>query len=46
MVIAADWKWLDEVVGPVDEDFMHAVNEKPTEQDRPELDFSGEISTR
>ncbi|ESJ13365.1 AbrB family transcriptional regulator [Cupriavidus sp. HPC(L)] len=37
--IADDWKWLDQVVGPVDEDFVQAVNEQPAEQDRPELDF-------
>lgn len=37
--IADDWKWLDQLIGPVDEDFAQAVNEQPTEQDRPELDY-------
>ena len=37
--VADDWDWLDELVGPVDEDFAAAVAEKPKEQERPELDF-------
>jgi antitoxin VapB len=37
--IAHDWAWLDEVVGPVDEDFVKAVAEQPPQQERPELDF-------
>jgi antitoxin VapB len=27
--VAGDWKWLDAVVGKLDEDFVQAVNEKP-----------------
>lgn len=34
-----DWAWLDEVIGPVDADFIEPVNEGPGEQQRPELDF-------
>ncbi|WP_157018259.1 antitoxin [Mesorhizobium xinjiangense] len=37
--IAEDWTWLDGLVGPVDQDFERAVNERPGEQERPELDF-------
>ena len=36
--IAKDWAWLDALVGPVDEDFARAVNERPDQQQRPELD--------
>ena len=36
--IATDWAWLDALVGPVDEDFVWAVNEQPDQQQRPELD--------
>lgn len=37
--IAEDWAWLDQVVGPVDEDFAEAVAEQPAVQERPELDY-------
>ena len=37
--IAHDWGWLDEVVGPLDDDFVQAVSEQPDQQDRPALDF-------
>ena len=37
--VADDWAWLDAITGPLDEDFVEAVNEKPAEQDRPDLDF-------
>lgn len=31
------WAWLDAIVGPVDEDFVKAVNERPALTERPEL---------
>jgi antitoxin VapB len=37
--IADDWAWLDQIVGPVDEDFAKAVAEQPDQQARPALDF-------
>ena len=37
--IAHDWAWLDQIVGPVDEDFERAAIERPAEQERPELGF-------
>jgi len=37
--LAQDWRWLDKVVGPVDEDFAQAATEQPAEQKRPELDY-------
>ena len=37
--VAVDWLWLDALIGPVDEDFGHAADEKPDQQQRPELDF-------
>ena len=37
--VPTDWGWLDALSGPVDQDFASAVTEKPTEHDRPELDF-------
>jgi antitoxin VapB len=36
--VAHDWAWLDEVVGPLDSDFVRAVTEPPSEQDRAALD--------
>jgi antitoxin VapB len=33
-----DWAWLDALVGPLDDDFVQAVNEKPGQQERPALD--------
>ena len=39
--IATDWAWLDALVAPLDDDFVHAVNERPEEQERPALDFFG-----
>lgn len=37
--IAKDWAWLDQIAGPVDEDFAAAAREKPAEQERSALDF-------
>jgi antitoxin VapB len=37
--IAADWVWLEEVMGAVDEDFAAAVAEPVPAQERPALDF-------
>ena len=41
--IASDWDWLDVVAGSfvagkLDDDFVEAVEEEPTEQQRPDLD--------
>jgi antitoxin VapB len=36
---AHEWRWLDRIIGPVDEDFARAVSEEPAGQERPELDF-------
>jgi antitoxin VapB len=35
--IASDWKWLDAIAGKLDEDFVQAAREEPTEQERPAL---------
>lgn len=35
--IPQDWKWLEEVIGPVDEVFAREATEQPGEQARPEL---------
>jgi antitoxin VapB len=37
--IARDWAWLDEIIGPVDDDFAGGVSEQPSEQERPVLDY-------
>jgi antitoxin VapB len=37
--IARDWAWLDEIIGPVEDDFARGVSEQPSAQDRPELDY-------
>jgi antitoxin VapB len=37
--LAVDWAWLDQVTGPVDENFARAVGEQAIEQERPALDF-------
>ena len=37
--VAQGWAWLDDILGPVDEDFARAAQEQPAEQDRPALDF-------
>ena len=37
--LAEDWSWLDAIVGRLDDDFAHAVNEKTEPQERPELDI-------
>lgn len=36
--VADNWSWLDAIVGKLDDDFVHAVNEQPPQQERPELD--------
>lgn len=36
--MANDWSWLDSLAGPLDEDFVRAVEEKPEPQERPALD--------
>ncbi|QPC91193.1 antitoxin [Mesorhizobium sp. INR15] len=36
--LAQDWAWLDQLAGPVDDDFVEAVLEQPAEQVRPALD--------
>ncbi len=35
---ADEWAWLDNIVGPVDEDFERAAMEDVPQQERPELD--------
>lgn len=37
--VADDWDWLADAVGPLDDDFVEAVSERPAEQDRPALDI-------
>ncbi|WP_428484763.1 antitoxin [Rhodopila sp.] len=37
--IAQNWKWLDEIIGPLDSDFVQAMTEQPDQQDRPGLNF-------
>ncbi len=37
--VAHDWAWLDQVVGPVDEDFVAATSEQPATQERGGLDI-------
>jgi antitoxin VapB len=37
--IATDWKWLEHVVGPVDDDFAKAATDQPAEQERDSLDL-------
>lgn len=36
--IADDWRWLDELVGAVDDDFAQAAAEQPAPQERPGLE--------
>jgi len=33
-----EWAWLDAIAGPLDEDFVQAVEEQPEPQERPALD--------
>ena len=37
--IPRDWKWLDALIGSIDDDFVRATEERLPEQVRPELDF-------
>jgi antitoxin VapB len=37
--VTRDWAWLDEIIGPVDDDFAHGVGEQPAEQERSALDY-------
>ena len=37
--ISHDWEWLQEVIGPVDDDLLQAVAEEPAEQERAALDY-------
>lgn len=36
--IANDWKWLDDMVGKMGDDFMAEGREQPPMQERPELE--------
>lgn len=36
--IATDWRWLDELAGPLDADFQKAASEEPSPQGRPDLE--------
>jgi antitoxin VapB len=37
--VARDWAWLDEIIGPVDDDFAGGASEQPSEQQRSALDY-------
>ena len=37
--IANDWEWLQQVIGPVDDDLVQAVAEAPADQERTALDY-------
>ena len=37
--VARDWAWLDQIIGPVDDDFARGAAEQPAEQERPALDY-------
>ena len=37
--IPDDWQWLDGLIGPVDDDFVAAIEEKAVALEKPELDF-------
>jgi antitoxin VapB len=37
--IPEGWAWLDDVIGPVDDDFAAAAAEQDLAQEKPELDF-------
>ena len=36
--VADDWSWLDAIAGPLDDDFVRAIDERPRPQERPALD--------
>ncbi|MER8443941.1 type II toxin-antitoxin system VapB family antitoxin [Mesorhizobium sp. M1066] len=36
--LAQDWAWLDQVIGPLDNDFVEGALERQDGQDRPALD--------
>jgi len=36
--VAADWSWLANITGPLDESFVEAATEQPAPQERPGLD--------
>jgi antitoxin VapB len=33
-----DWSWLDAIAGPLDDDFIRAVEEQVPQRERPALD--------
>jgi antitoxin VapB len=37
--LSQDWSWLETVVGPVEEDFVAATEERQDSQLRPDLEF-------
>jgi antitoxin VapB len=37
--VPQNWDWLENVVGPLDEDFVRATEEQLPEQDRPDVDL-------
>lgn len=37
--VASDWVWLDAIAGPLDDDFVEAVDEQPEAQERPKLEL-------
>jgi antitoxin VapB len=36
--VADDWKWLDVIIGKLDQDFVEAATEQNQQQERPALD--------
>jgi antitoxin VapB len=36
--VVSDWEWLDAIARPLDNDFIQAIEERPEQQKRPELD--------
>ena len=39
--VPQDWAWLDEIVGPLDDDFVRAANDRAIDFERPELKVFG-----
>jgi antitoxin VapB len=37
--VAHNWAWVDEVAGPLHDDFVRAATERPSGQDRAALDY-------
>ena len=37
--VPENWRWLDALTGPLDDDLVKAASEKPVPQERPDLDY-------